>query len=183
MNSLVADPALIVPGVTAWSYQDFRKGHQVLSEFDSTYPMEYTRTKTTNTIIFDRKERMPQERELRDALGTVFDVYEDILKLTDGFAREWKYYSAKYGWQLKFVHKGKALFYLVPMEKAFLVGLAVRESEKDALLRSKLPAKAKKELESAKRYPEGFPLRLRVSKKGDMRAIRLVVDTLKSSRL
>ena len=169
--------------MTAWFCPDFRRWQQAWSEFDSTYSTDNTRIKTTNTIIFDRKEHVPHERELRDTLGPVYDDYEGILKLTDGFAREWKFYSAKYGWQLKFVHKGKALFYLVPMEKAFLVGLAVRESEKDALLRSNLPAKAKEDLKSAKRYPEGFPLRLTVSKKGDMRAIRLVVDTLKSSRL
>lgn len=142
-----------------------------------------TRKKPTNTIIFNQKKREPDERQLKDALGAVYDDYMDILKLTDGFAREWKYYGTKYGWQLKLVHKGKALFYLVPMEKAFRVGLALRDSEKDALLRSKLPEKAKQELKSAKRYPEGFPLRLTVAKKGDMRAIRLVVDALKSSRL
>ena len=41
----------------------------------------------------------------------------------------------------------------------------------------------KEELATAKRYPEGYPLRLLVNKQSDMKTVRLVVDTLKAMRL
>ena len=131
---------------------------------------------------FDDKESLPEGASLKKALGMAYSAYREILRLTDGFSQEWKYYSKKYGWQLKVGKKGKALFYLTPGEKCLRLGFAVRETEKDALLNSKLPAKVKEELKSAKRYPEGYPLRLAIGGDSDKKAALLVIQLLKSMR-
>ncbi|MCX6144984.1 MAG: DUF3788 family protein [Ignavibacteriales bacterium] len=137
---------------------------------------------TTTEVLFDRKEDVPDEPKLKKALGDVYPVYKELLALTETYQREWKFYGPKIGWQFKVTHKGKALFYLTPQDGSFRLGLAVRDKEKEVLLKSKLPAKAKEELVAAKRYPEGWPLHLHVNKQSDMKAVRLVVDTLKALR-
>jgi hypothetical protein len=137
---------------------------------------------TTSEVLFNRKEAVPDDLNLKKALGDVYSVYKELLALTQTYQQVWKFYGPRIGWQFKVTHKGKALFYLTPQDGSFRLGFAVRDKEKEVLLNSKLPAKAKGELAAAKRYPEGWPLRLHVSKQGDMKAVRLVVDTLKALR-
>ena len=137
---------------------------------------------TTSEVFFVRKEAVPDELELKKALEGVHPAFEEILTLIKGYSREWKFYGAKLGWQLKVTKKGKALFYLTPQQGSFRLGFAVRDKEKEVLLNSKLPIKAKEELAVAKKYPEGHPLHLQVNKRSDMNAVRLVVDTLKALR-
>ena len=135
-----------------------------------------------NKAWFDRKEAVPDDVTLKKVVGALYSDYLDILSLAGGYSREWKYYGKKYGWQLKVTRKGKSLFYLIPLEKSFRMGFAVREKERETLLNLTLPAKVREELRRAKKYSEGYPLRLSVSAKNDMRAVRLVVDALMSLR-
>lgn len=138
--------------------------------------------KTTKSIYFDRKEVVPDDLQLRRALGEIYSVYEEILKLTEIHSHEWKCYGKKYGWQLKVMHKAKVLLYLTPLENSFRIGFAVREMEREALLKSKLSKKAKEELSQAKKYPEGYPLRFLVIRKSDMKPVRLVIEALNLMR-
>jgi len=137
---------------------------------------------TTSKVHFDRKEVIPDDPELKKTLKGALPAYMEILTLIDGFSREWKFYGPRLGWLLKVTQKGKALFYLTPEDGSFRLGLAVRDKEKEVLLNSKLPAKAKDELAHAKRYPEGHPLKLQVKKESDMRTVRLVIGILKAMR-
>jgi hypothetical protein len=143
---------------------------------------DYSEHMTTSAIRFDRKDVVPDDPELKKVLKGVHPAYMEILTLIDGFSREWKFYGQRLGWQLKVTQKGKALFYLIPEDGSFRMGLAVREKEKEVLLNSKLPAKAKEDLANAKRYPEGYPLKLQVKRESDMKAVRLVLGILKEMR-
>lgn len=131
---------------------------------------------------FNRKGSPPDESDLRKTLGNLYSAYKEILALTKEFDHEWKYYGTMIGWQLKAVRKGKALFYLTPLEHSFRFGLAVRENETEAMLNSMLSATAKEELKAAKKYPEGYPLQLRITKKGDMRTVRVAIEVLRKFR-
>jgi hypothetical protein len=135
-----------------------------------------------NHVPFDRKESKPDDARLKEVLGGLFSAYQNIVRLTADYRHEWKFYDTKYGWQLKATLKGKALFYLVPLEKSFRMGCAVREKEKEILLNSTLPSQMKEELTLAKKSPEGYPLRLLVRRKSEMKVVRLVIDTLMSLR-
>ncbi len=130
----------------------------------------------------DRKGYPPDESDIRRVLGDLYPSYKAILTLAKDFDHEWKYYGTKIGWQIKAVRKGKALFYLAPLKGSFKVGLAVRENEREALLHSDLPAALKAALRSAKKYREGYPLRLAITKQGDMRPLRVVFEVLKELR-
>jgi hypothetical protein len=137
---------------------------------------------TTSEVLFNRKETVPDDLKLKESFGAVYTMYKELLALIETYQRVWKFYGPRIGWQFKVTHKGKALFWMTPQQGSFRLGFAVRDKEKEVLLNSKLPTKAKEELVAAKRYPEGWPLRLHVSKQGDMKAVRLVVDTLKALR-
>lgn len=115
-------------------------------------------------------------------LGESFPQYQNLLELTAPYPHEWMFYGPKYGWKIKIVGKAKVLLYLTPKENSFSVGFAVRDAERDALLKSKLPKTTIDELKSAKRYPEGYPVRFEVGSKSDMNPVRLVVETLMSMR-
>jgi hypothetical protein len=132
-----------------------------------------------NIAYFDQKEAVPTESDLKKALGELFSAYKEVLELTEAYDHEWKFYGKKHGWQLKVVRKGKALLYLIPQEKSFRIGCAVRENEKERLLNSSLPPKTKEELVTAKKYPEGYPLRLEIKSKTDMQEVRVVIEVLK----
>jgi hypothetical protein len=134
--------------------------------------------KTTN----DSTESLPSDHELKNVLGMAYPVYEEIIRLTKDVSREWKYYGPKHGWQLKVSQKKKALLYLIPQKGSLRIGMAVREHERDALLTLNLPSTIKKELSASKKYAEGYPLRLLIVKKSDLKIARLVIDTVKAMR-
>jgi hypothetical protein len=136
-----------------------------------------------NSACFDQKEVTPDESNLKKVLGKLYPAYKEVMELTEDFDHEWKHYGKKHGWQLKVVKKGKALLYLIPQEKSFRIGCAVRENEKERLLHSSLPHKTKEELATAKKYPEGYPLRLEIKSKTDMRKVCVVLEVLKELRL
>ena len=136
----------------------------------------------TNGDVFHRKDVLPDSLVLKRGLGAAHRFYEELLRLAGDFPCEWKFYGARYGWMLKFARKGKALLYLIPREGAFLISCAVRDKERDVLLAGKLPAKVKEELLAAKRYPEGYPLRLLVEGEAGMNTARLVVGMLRTMR-
>ena len=129
-----------------------------------------------------KKPVAPTDTELKQLLGSSFPKYQDLLKLTASLPHEWMFYGPKYGWKIKIFTKAKVLLYLTPKENLFTVGLAVRDTEREVLLKSKLSRQAKDELKSAKRYPEGYPLLFDVRTKNDMTPVNLVVETLMSMR-
>jgi hypothetical protein len=135
-----------------------------------------------NPAYFNKKDIPPTDPRLKKALGALYAGYKGILELTDGFDHEWKYYGAKFGWQLKAAGKGKALFYLTPLEQSFRIGFAVRENERERLLKSNISSTSKEQLAAAKKYPEGYPLRFEITKKTDMKDVRTVLEVLKELR-
>ena len=137
---------------------------------------------SVNTTCFDKRDIPPNEPKLKKALGELYSGYTEVVELTDAFDHEWKYYGKKIGWQLNATRKGKTLFWLRPLEKSFRIEFAVREDERKRLLDSNLLPESKGQLAAAKKYPEGYPLRLDVRKKANMKDVRTVIAVLKESR-
>jgi hypothetical protein len=124
----------------------------------------------------------PDEPKLKKILGELYSAYKELLDLAEDFDHEGKYYGTKIGWQLKATRKGKALFYLTPIEQSFRIGFAVRENEWERLLNSNLSSQSKRQMATAKKYPEGYPLWLAITKKADMKDVRSVLEVLKELR-
>jgi len=129
-----------------------------------------------------QKRSGPGESELRKILGGLYPSYGELLELTAPYTHEWKSYGRAHGWQLKIAGKGKAMLYLSVQERSFRVGFAIRDKEREALLNSGLPDGVKADLEAAKRYPEGFPLRFSVKGRSDVAPVRMVIEQLMSMR-
>jgi hypothetical protein len=90
-------------------------------------------------------------------------------------AREWKNYGKKHGWQLKVSSGKRSLVYLVPEEGGFRALMALRAGAVGALRDAGLPAELVDEIEGAKVYPEGRPVRVTVKTKQDADVVKKLV--------
>jgi hypothetical protein len=123
----------------------------------------------------------PVELAVAAALGSTHARYRSILELADGFAEEWTFNRSS-GWMLK-IHDGrKALVYLIPLNDAFRMSLAIREAERDELLREADLAPVHEKLASAKKYSEGFALQFDVDSEMDFGPVESFVGRLISLR-
>ncbi|MBL8968605.1 MAG: DUF3788 family protein [Spirochaetaceae bacterium] len=75
----------------------------------------------------------PDTASIKAALGDKYPWFAGVLEAAGDFEREWKHYGRKYGWKLKAHDGDKALFELTVAAGSFRLGLAVRESEVQAL--------------------------------------------------
>jgi hypothetical protein len=134
---------------------------------------------------FDDKSHAPDEASLAAALGKAKAHWDAIVrhaeKECDGLLREWKFYGKKYGWQLKFSDKRRAVLYLIPHRNSFLAAMALSPEAVGALREHDLPAALVREIEDAKAAPEGRPARVEVSSKKDADLVRQLL-AIKLSR-
>lgn len=104
--------------------------------------------------------------ELRVRLGPSFRIWEELIaRLTGAFqplTHEWKTYSQKSGPTLRLLQKKRALLYLIPRQECFDVSVVLGPRAVEAAKASDLPGSVIREIESAKPYPEGTPVRIEV---------------------
>jgi len=104
---------------------------------------------------FLEKAQKPGIAALEVALGPAFAFYRDLTDLCDGLRQEWVHTEGS-GWMLKVADGKKALCYVLPLEDSFRVSMAIRESERAALLESEDMADYGALLTSARRFAEGY---------------------------
>ena len=108
---------------------------------------------------FTDKESPPEEYELSHALGEAITIWKDIV----GYVREtyspvreeWKFYGKKHGWQLKVLLKKRNLFFLVPLEGYFRMGLVFGDRAVEKIKDSGIHPDMIKTITEAKKYAEG----------------------------
>ena len=123
----------------------------------------------------------PTALALESVLGRAFGRYESLLSLAPAFAREWNF-SKTGGWMLK-VHDGrKGLCYLIPVDCGFKVSLAIRESEREALMADPDLSALHDALASAKKYSEGFGVQFEVDDKADFAVVESFMTKLIAAR-
>ena len=69
---------------------------------------------------FKEKSHKPTEEQLNTVLGNLYTYFVDLKELTKGFKHEWNY-SKTSGWIEKVADKKKALYYLIPLNDAFIL--------------------------------------------------------------
>ena len=72
--------------------------------------------------------------------------------------------------------KKRAILYLTPRSKHFLVGFALGEKAVKIALDSGLPPTVASTVENAKRYPEGRAVRLEIRFKKDLAGVRILAE-------
>jgi hypothetical protein len=119
----------------------------------------------------------PVELAVAAALGSAHARYRSILELAGGFAEEWNF-SKGSGWMLK-IHDGrKALVYLIPLNDAFRMSMAIREAERDELLADADLAAVHDKLASARKYSEGFAIQFDVDSEMDFGPVESFIGRL-----
>jgi hypothetical protein len=113
---------------------------------------------------FHNEKSKPTDVSLKRTLSSTFSYYNQLLKYTKAFSREWNY-SKSSGWMLKVFDNKKALLYLIPLSNQFIVSLTVRENEREMLLRDNEIEFYKGQLSQAKKYSEGYAMRFSVTDK------------------
>lgn len=108
---------------------------------------------------FEDKMIVPQEVDLKIALGSVYPFFQKIYSYMDenhtDFRPEWKHYGKKMGWQLKLLKGKRNIMFIVPFDKNFIVAFVFGDKAVQQVMDSDLPEEIKTELQNAKKYMEG----------------------------
>ncbi len=130
-------------------------------------------------IIFGEKLVIPDDKQLKYALGKTYIVVEKIFEFLNKeyteIKPEWKFYGAKHGWQLKIFHKKRNILFLIPYQGYFKIGIVFGDKAIDAILESKLPEKIKTDLLNAKKYMEGRGIAIEVKSEKEFEIIRELI--------
>jgi hypothetical protein len=126
------------------------------------------------TRAFVAKQPAPTEPELARTLGKSYALWQAIRTalgpLVNEPVLEWKYYTT--GWTLKFLHKARNLFFLIPCRHTFLIAFVFGDRAVDAVEASRLPKAVIASLVKAKRYAEGRGIRIEVKQARDVEVVR-----------
>jgi hypothetical protein len=104
----------------------------------------------------------PTDETLRAVLGEAYPHFVAVQAAAPGFARDWKHYGRKYGWKYRIFGDRKSLLELTVKNGAFLVGMAVRQAEWQALQTEEAAAELRRLAAEARLAPEGYGVKLEV---------------------
>jgi hypothetical protein len=105
-----------------------------------------------------------QEPTLEAVESTMADLgprFRSLLRRTRGLSSVWTF-SKGSGWLLKIQDRRKALCYVIPHDGGFVIRGTVREPEREALSQADGLEPMRTELESARKYPEGYLVQMDV---------------------
>lgn len=127
---------------------------------------------------FDDKNSPPTKTGLETALGRSYQHWTGLIAWLDGhlgpIKETWQFSGIKWGWNLKIQQRKRAILYLTPQEKSFLVGFALGEKAVKAAVEAGLPDETLEIINEAPRYAEGRGVRLPVRNKAQVEAVKLV---------
>ena len=130
--------------------------------------------------VFDDKNDKPNEKKLLKALGKTGPFWQELKKHIDDkhgpVVEDWKFYGAKYGWQLKILKKKRNLFFLLPLDGSFRIVFVFGDKAASVVADSKLPEGIKSSLANARKYAEGRGLPIEVKRRLDIAHIKRLVE-------
>jgi len=128
---------------------------------------------------FAGQAECPTPKAVEAALGPSYPLWKQLiaelkreLKL-DG--EEWNSSGLKYGWALRLQLKKRNIVYLGPRFGSFMTAFVIGDKAVAAATKSALPAYVLKMIAEAKRYAEGTPVRIEVSKPEDLEPVKILV--------
>lgn len=122
----------------------------------------------------------PDDNEIAAALEKAKTHWDDLKKhLSENYpdcSEEWKKSGKKYSWGLRLISKKRAILYLIPNEKFFTAALVLGPKAVAAARQSDLPPNILNDIENAKQYAEGRPLRLDVRQAADLKLVKKIAE-------
>lgn len=134
-----------------------------------------------NKRLFTDENVAPTEALLRKQLGQGMDYYIDILSKSSEYRKQWNF-SRGNGWILKVADVLKALYYMIPMEDGIEISLTIRDVEREEFLKNVKFGKLCPQLESAKKYSEGYALRFGIGTSPDCKSAAKFLAELMTMR-
>ncbi len=117
----------------------------------------------------------PTEAEIRAHLGRSYAAYQAALQLAP-VRPQWRYYGPKYGWSLKLFEKKRNLCYIGVEEGAFSVAFILGQKAHDRAVAADLPDELADKVRHARKFPEGYGVTLKVTKKADLQDVRRLLE-------
>jgi hypothetical protein len=116
----------------------------------------------------------PTEADLQLALGPLQALWDEALAVLArdcGAAEvEWKSYSLKSGWALRVLRGKRTIVWLAVCQGGFRISLVLGENAMQQARGADLPPAARKIVDDAPHYPEGWGLRFQISGPADLAA-------------
>jgi hypothetical protein len=120
----------------------------------------------------------PTQKAVETVLGQSHPLWKQLvaelkqeLKL-DG--EEWNSSGLKYGWSFRLQLKKRNIVYLGPRSGSFMTAFVLGDKAVAVARKSNLPAYVLKMIAQAKRYGEGTPVRIEVSKLEDLEPVKVL---------
>jgi hypothetical protein len=129
-------------------------------------------------VLLDKSAR-PRDSSIREALLDKYPLYETLMKRSRHLKKEWVFYTKKSGWILKLLKEKRTAFYVIIFDAAFQIGMAFNMKEKETVLNAELPDYTKNELAEARKFPEGYPLRITVVNETDLEIVMTVLKAVR----
>lgn len=133
-----------------------------------------------DTSIFTDKARIPDDLILIVALGDLHPVWMEIRDYVfnkyPSAMEEWNFPGQKYGWSFRIKDKKRAIIYLLPRDKYFMVAFVFGEKATTEALASGINSDIKTTIESARVYAEGRGFRIEVRNDAIVDDIKTLID-------
>ena len=133
-----------------------------------------------DTSIFIDNTYKPEQKDLIAALGKTYNLWQDIINLVylkyPNAVSDWNFPGQKYGWSFKIKDKKRAIIYLLPRDKQFMVAFNFGQEAFKKIMASKISEEIKHSLESAKVYAEGRGIRIEVRNQKPLKDISQLID-------
>ena len=130
--------------------------------------------------ILDDKSITPDEAQLKDALGTALEMWNEIKQyVSDNFSptdEQWNFAGRKYGWSLRLKRKKRTILYLTPWKSFFFVAFVLGEKAVAAAEKSTLPEAILDMIRGARKYAEGRGIRIEVKRPQDIEHIKRLCE-------
>lgn len=115
----------------------------------------------TVNILLDQAQA-PTDDVLGRALGPTWPQFVALREATAACEQDWRFYGKKYGWKLK-VHAGdKTLLELTVADGWFMVAMAIRDKERQALAADPAPRSLAGLADGGVKASEGYGIRIEV---------------------
>jgi hypothetical protein len=125
---------------------------------------------------FIGRTKAPTDAELSAELGAARVLWDELLADLALPIQEWNSYSPKAGWSMKVKLGKRTILYLAPCHGSFRAAFVLGAKAVEAARQSKLSKAVMKIIDEAPRYPEGTGVRLEITTRKDLAAVRKLAE-------
>lgn len=130
--------------------------------------------------IFAGKENKPEEQNLINTLGGMYDCWLEIknfvIEKYPLAQQEWNFAGKNYGWSFRLKDKKRVIIYLIPCDGFFKIALVFGDKATNKALNGNISESIKEEIRNAKVYAEGRGFRIDIKNESLINDIKYLVE-------